>query len=179
MAMALSVKRSVRLMPTVTIRDTGDLKRLTRQLRDQADGKELVKELRTGLREVLNPIRDQVKGAYRSAPSGRGRAGRRGGSLRGLLAKATRVEVRTTGKMAGARLRVDGRKMPSRAKAIPAYWEGYKRPWRHPVYGNREAWVTQPAHPIFDRIVESHEDDADRKVEQVLDGIRRKLEGGR
>jgi hypothetical protein len=75
-------------MPAVTIRDSGDLKRVTRQLRQQADGKELVKELRTGLRAILVPIRDEVKAAYRSAPSGRGGARRKGGSLRGALAKA-------------------------------------------------------------------------------------------
>jgi hypothetical protein len=160
----------------VTIGGSDDLRRLNKQLRQQADGKELVKELRTGLREVLVPIRDQVKAAYRSAPSGRGKAGRRGGSLRGLLAKATGVEVRTTGKMAGARLRVDGRKMPPGMRSLPAYWEGYKRPWRHPVHGDRDTWVTQQAHPTFDRTVEPHEDDARRAVEQVLDGVRRKLE---
>jgi len=166
-------------MPGVTIRDAGDLKRVTRQLRQQADGKELVKELRAGLRGVLVPIRDEVKAAYRSAPSKGGKAGRRGGSLRGQLARATRVEVRTTGRMAGARLRVDGRKMPAGSRSLPAYWEGYKRPWRWPVYGNREAWAQGRARPTFDRTVEPHEDDADRAVDEVLDGIRRKLEARR
>jgi hypothetical protein len=165
-------------MPAVTIRDSGDLKRVNRQLREQANGKELVRDLRIGLRDVLNPIRDEVKRAYRAAPSGRGGTRRRGGSLRGLLAKATRTEVRTTGRMAGARIRVDGRKMPTGQRSIPAYWEGEKRPWRHPVYGNRQVWRVQPARPLFDRTVEPHEDEADRKVEEVLEGIRRKLERG-
>jgi hypothetical protein len=160
----------------ISIRDTGDLKAVTRQLRAQADGKELVKELRTGLREVLNPIRDEVKAAYRASPSARGGVRRRGGSLRGALARATRVEVRTSGKMAGARLRVDGRKMPAGQRSLPAYREGYKRPWRHPVYGDRDTWVSQAARPVFDRTVSRHEADADRAVDEVLDGIRRKLE---
>jgi hypothetical protein len=160
----------------ITIRDTGDLKAVTRQLRAQADGKELVKELRTGLRGVMNPIRDEVKAAYRAGPSAKGKAGRRGGSLRGALTRATRVEVRTTGRLAGVRLRVDGRKMPDQMKSLPAYREGYKRPWRHPVYGDRDVWVSQPARPVFDRTVEPHEADAARAVEAVLDGIRRKLE---
>ena len=165
-------------MPAVTIRDSGDLKRVNRQLREQANGKELVRDLRTGLRDVLRPIANEVKVAHRSAPSRRGGARRRGGSLRAALARATRVEVRTTGRMAGARIRVDGRKMPAGQRSLPAYWEGYKRPWRHPVYGDRDAWVTQSARPTFDRTVEPHEDEADRKVEQVLEGIRRKLERG-
>ena len=161
-------------MPQVTIRDTGDLKAVTRQLRAQADGKELLAELRTGLRGVVNPIRDEVKAAYRAMPAGRGRRPKT--SLGSQLARVTRTEVRTSGKLAGVRLRVDGRKMPSGAKSLPAYVEGYKRPWRHPVYGNRNVWVSQPARPRFDRIVEPHEDDATRAVDEVLDGIRRKLE---
>lgn len=162
----------------VGIVDAGDLKRLNRQFRDVEDGKELRKELTGGLRGVLNPIRDQVKAAYRSNPSTGGKAGRGGGSLRGLLAKATRVEVRTTGKLAGARLRVDGRKMPDQMKSLPAYWEGYKPRWRWPVYGNREAWAQGRARPTFDRIVEPSEDDAFRAAERVVDGVRRKLERG-
>jgi len=161
-------------LPQIRILDSGDLRAVTRQLRTQADGKELVKELRTGLRGVLNPVRDEVKAAYRAMPKGAGRRAK--GSLGSQLARATRTEVRTSGKLAGARVRVDGRKMPTGAKSLPAYVEGYKRPWRHPVYGNRDVWVTQPARPRFDRIVERHEDDVTRAVEQVLDGIRRKLE---
>ena len=159
----------------VTIRDAGDLKRLARDLRDLADGKELRKELTGGFRDVLRPIAAEVKAAYRSGPS-RGRRGRPGPPLRSLLAKATRVEVRTTGRMAGARVRVDGRKMPDRMKSIPAYWEGYKRPWRWPVYGNRQAWAQGRARPTFDRTVEPHAGDAGRAVDAVLDGVRRKLE---
>jgi hypothetical protein len=158
------------------IRDTGDLKAVNRQLRHQADGRELRKELSGGLRQVLVPIRDEVKAAYRAAPSGQGKARRKGGSLRGQLAKATRMEVRTSGRMIGVRLRVDGRKMPAGQRSLPAYWEGYKRPWRWPVYGNRQAWAQGRARPTFDRTVEPHEDDAGRAVDQVLDDIRRELE---
>jgi hypothetical protein len=159
-----------------TIRDTGDLKAVNRQFRHQADGRELHKELSGALRQVLVPIRDEVKTAYRAAPSGQSKARRKGGSLRGQLARVTHVEVRTTGRMAGARLRVDGRKMPAGQRSLPAYWEGYKRPWRWPVYGNRQAWAQGRARPTFDRTVEPHTDDAGRAVDKVLDGIRRKLE---
>lgn len=153
-------------MAGIYIRDTGDLKRVTRQLRQVADGRELLKELRSGLRAVLNPIRDEVRATYG------------GGHLRGALARATRTEIRTGGKLAGARILVDGRKMPAGMRSLPSYWEGYKRPWRHPVFGNRNAWVSQAAHPTFDRTVEPHEDDATRAVDDVLAAIARKLEAG-
>jgi hypothetical protein len=165
----------------VTIRDAGDLKAVTRQLRGQADGKELRKELTDAIRTVLNPIKTEVQAAYRAGPSGRGKARRRGGSLRGALARATRVEVRTTGKLAGARIRVDGRKMPPRLGSIPAMYEGRPRgtPWRHPVFGNRDVWVAQQSHPTFYRTVEPYEDFAGRAVDGILEGVRAKLERGR
>jgi hypothetical protein len=174
---SLSVRRSG-VQVDITIRDAGDLRRLNRDLRDVEDGKELQRELRTGLRGVLNPIREQVKAAYLAQPAYQGRRDRPGPPLRSLLAKATKTEVRTTGKLAGARLRVDGRKMPSGMRSLPAYWEGYKPRWRWPVYGNREAWAQGRARPIFDRTVGPIEDDARRAAEQVMEGVRRKLERG-
>lgn len=162
----------------VRIIDSGDLRRVNRQLRRQADGRELRRELSGGIRNVLNPIRDEVKAAYRAQPGYRGRRSRPGPPLRVLLARATRVEVRTTGRLAGARLRVDGRKMPAGMRSLPQMWEGEKR-WRWPVYGDRTNWVQGRARPTFDRTVEPHEDEAQRAVEAVLGRVVRKLEAGR
>lgn len=166
----------------VTIRDSGDLKRLNKQLRQQADGRQLGKELSAGLRDVLRPLVPIVRAAYLAAPGYKGRKGRsRRGQpdLRKLLAKSVRVEVRRSGKQAGARLRVDGRRMPDGMKAIPGYWEGTRPRWRHPTFGNRDNWVAQQGHPVFDRTVEPHRHDADRAVAEVLERTRRKLEAGR
>jgi hypothetical protein len=164
----------------VEIRDVGDLKRLVRAFRDLEDGKQLRKELVGGLRGVMNPVRDQVKAAYRSAPSG-GRRGRGGRSLRSLLAGATRVEVRTSGRMAGVTLRVDGRKMPSGMRSLPSMWEGppQGKPWRHPVHGDRSNWVAQPSRPTAQRIVPARQGEALQAIDQVMARMRRKLETGR
>lgn len=163
----------------IWVRDSGDLKQLAKDLRGVADGKELRRELTSGLRGVLTPLAGQVKAAYRAAPS-RGRS-HPGPSLRSLLAKATRVEVRTTGRLAGARVRVDGRKMPVGMRSLPAMWEGPPKGkrWRHPVFGDRETWVAQPSHPTFYPIVEPHADDALRAINDVIDGVRAKLERNR
>jgi hypothetical protein len=167
-------------MAQFEIRDAGDLKKLNKQLRQLADGKEIKKELTKGLRGVLQPIVPEVRAAYRAAPShghassSEARRGQPG--LRQLLAKATRVEVRTAGRQAGARIRVDGRKMPDRMKSLPAYWEGEKPRWRAPVFGNRQAWVEHKPRPLFYGIVQRHEVQARRAVDQVLDQVRQKLE---
>lgn len=163
----------------VAIRDTGDLKRLARQLRDVEDGKELRKELTGGIRKALRPIVPLVRAAYLNNPAFAGKRSRTRAiqpDLRVLLAKATRVEVRTAGKLAGARLRVDGRRMPAGMKSLPKYYEGYKPRWRAPVFGNRDVWAQYKARPTFDRIVEPHEDDVRREINAVLESIRRKLE---
>ena len=65
------------------------------------------------------------------------------------MAKATTLQVKTAGRQASVILRVDGRKMPPKAKSVPAYAEGSKPRWRHPVYGNRDNWVQQPSQPYF------------------------------
>jgi hypothetical protein len=166
----------------VTLHDTGDLKAAAKALKQAANGKELGKQLRRELREVAKPMVPKVRAAWLAAPSqGHGtstRARRGQPSLRRLLAKATRVEVRTAGKHAGVRVRTDGRRMPSGMKALPGYAEGIRRrPWRHPVFGDRETWVDQQPFPRFYEAIGGPGDEAQARraceeaVETVLSQI--------
>jgi hypothetical protein len=155
----------------VYFRDAGDLKRLYRDLGGHAD---LRKELRTGLRDILRPLVPVLRAAYLAGPSHTDR-----GRLRRLLARSVRVEVRTSGRLAGARIRADGRRMPDHMKSIPAYWEGEKSRWRHPVFGNRDVWVDQQPHPTFYRTVEPRAEQAGRAVDDLLDRVRHELESRR
>jgi hypothetical protein len=157
------------------LRDSGDLKRLAKVLRQHANGREVRKELTDGLRGVLRPIVPQIKAAYLSGPSGRGKARRKGGSLRSQLARTVRLEVRTSGKLAGARIRADGRRMPSGMRALPKAYEGVKR-FRHPVFGNREVWVAQQSHPTFFPAVQPSEAQARQAIDEVVAGVFRKIE---
>jgi hypothetical protein len=129
----------------LTLVDSGDLKHISKALRNHADGKRLRKELVAEMKEAANPLVPQIKAAWLAVPSSSQKP-----KLRQALAKATRVQVRLTGKEAGVRVRTDGRKMPSGSRALPGYAEGIRRrPWRHPVFGNREVWVTQQPFPRF------------------------------
>jgi hypothetical protein len=163
----------------VKIRETGDLKRLAKDLRQVANGKELRKELTSGIRDVLRPLVPQVRAAYRGLPSGGLRRSGGRADLRVLLAKSVRVEVRTSGRMAGARIRADGRRMPDQMKSLPALVEGEKPRWRHPVFGDRAVWVDQAPSPIFYATLAPHTDRAARAINEVLDDVKRKLEAGR
>jgi hypothetical protein len=171
----------------VEIRDASDLKALAKQLREVEDGKALRKELTSGIRAVLRPLVPQVRAAYRANPrhrGGRSRDRAQHGDLRDLLAKATRIEValatrsRAKGQEAGARIRVDGRRMPDGMKALPAYYEGEKPRWRAPLFGDRDRWFQYQSRPTFYRVVTPHTDEAGRAIDKVLDDVRKKLERG-
>jgi hypothetical protein len=154
----------------VTIRDAGDLKVVNRALRQAANGKQLRKELGQNLRGQIRPIVARVKVAWRTAPSkGRPHPGRP--PLRRLLANATRGQVRLAGKEAGIRVRTDGRRMPDQMKALPTYAEGTKRPWRSPVFGDRDTWVTHQPFPQFYDAVRPDEARARREVEKAVEAV--------
>lgn len=166
---------------TVTILDSKDLRDLNRAFKSVADGKELRKELTSGMRNVLRPIVPEVRAAFKASPSmghgGMSRGFRDRADLRVLLAKATRVEVRLTGRAAGARIRVDGRRMPDGLKGIPKAWEAEAGArWRHPTWGNRNVWVQQRPRPLFYRIVAPKAERAAKEIEQVANRVVAKLE---
>jgi hypothetical protein len=154
----------------VRLVDAGDLKAVAKALRKHEDGKQIRLQLSRELRDVVRPLVPRVKAAWLSAPSrGHGGSTRRGPDLRSLLARATRSEVRLTGKLAGVRVRTDGRKMPDGMRALPGYAEGIRRrPWRHPVFGNPELWVQQDPFPRFYQAVQPNEAQAREAVEQAV-----------
>lgn len=147
-----------------------DLRRISRELR-RMDNPEIKKRFRKELRAAARPLVPKVRQAIREIPSNRGYSP---DGLRGALSKATKLEVKTAGRSAGVAIRVDGRKMPSHMKSLPAMVEGKKR-WRHPVYGNRENWVNQPSHPYFYDALRAAGPASRRAVSRVLDGITRDL----
>lgn len=156
----------------VTVRDSGDLRRIARELRAM-DDKELKKRLSKELRAAAKPLVPITRKAIRAIPSSRSY---RAAGLRGRMSKAVRIEVRPTGKQAGVRIRVDGRKMPANQGSLPAYMEGSKKPWRHPTYGNRTAWVTQSAKPYFYKTLRPKAGPLARKaVNRVLTDVSKEI----
>jgi hypothetical protein len=160
----------------LTLVDSGDLKAVSKALRGHADGKRLRKELVAELKAAAGPLVPKVKAAWLAAPSqghGTSARGRRAQpDLRTLLAGSTWAQARLTGKEAGVRVRSDGRKMPSRSKALPGYAEGIRRrPWRHPVFGGRETWVTQRPFPRFFEAVQPDEAAARRRCNAAVDTV--------
>lgn len=148
-----------------------DLKRIGSELRKMND-KQLKKEFSSELRAAAKPMVPAVRAAIRQIPSSRGYTS---DGLRGRMSKAVKLEVKLTGKQAGVRIRVDGRKMPTREKALQSYMEGLKKPWRHPVFGNREVWVKQEPHPYFYKTVRPIGLRSRVNVNKAIDRVAKKI----
>lgn len=123
-----------------------DLARIAKELRAVGEV-ELRKKMVRDLRAAAKPAVGRVRRAIAAIPS------HHDGTLRGEMKRATKLTVRSTGSQAGIVIRVDGRKMPEGKGSLPSVMDGRKR-WRHPVFGNTDAWVSQAAHPFFDKAVE-------------------------
>lgn len=156
----------------VTVRGGEDLRRISRELRAM-DDKKLKRKFSKELRAAAKPLVPITRKAIRAIPSKRAYSA---DGLRGRMSKAVKTEVRTTGKQAGVRLRVDGRRMANKQGALPAYMEGTKKPWRHPVYGNRDAWVKQAPKPYFYRTLRRAAGPAARKaVNRAVNDISKEI----
>ncbi|WP_406168877.1 hypothetical protein [Streptomyces sp. NBC_00996] len=160
------------------LRTGKDLKRIAAELR-RMDDRELKKRLSKELRAAAKPMVPAVRQAIRNIPSKRAYSA---AGLRGALSKAVKLEVKTSGKQAGIRLRVDGRKMPNKMGSLPKLMEGegvqrgrrVDTRWRHPVFG-KDRWVQQPPKPYFFKTVQSLGPRSRQSVNRVLDGISRDI----
>lgn len=126
-----------------------ELVRISRELRNMADGKAIKAAFTKELRAAAAPLVPAVRASIQAIPAPTGEHS----GLRDQLSRATTLSVRTVGRQAGVRISVDGRKMPDHRKALQSYMEGLKKPWRHPVFGNTNVWVTQQPKPYFYKTV--------------------------
>lgn len=120
----------------VNVRVTGanQLGALARRLRaegEQGKGlrRELIRELRREAQSLAGNVRDAIRRWPVEPPDDRG--------LREMIARRVRVKVRLTGRSPGVRItvgKVDGTNLPRLIN---------RGSWRHPVFGNRDVWVTQ------------------------------------
>jgi hypothetical protein len=157
----------------VELRHGRDLARVVRELRGM-DKPEVLKRFRKELRAAAKPLVPAVRASIRQIPSKRPYSA---AGLRGQLSRATKLEVKTTGRQASVVIRVDGRKMPSGARAVQSYMEG-ERPyhrWRHPVFGNDDNWVQQRPNPYFYRVMSVAGAAARRAVNKVMDDISKEI----
>ncbi|TCO47298.1 hypothetical protein [Actinocrispum wychmicini] len=167
------------MVTSVTVAGTEEFRRLAVQLKQAGRG-ELRRELARAMREAAAPVVQDAQERVRSLPvvgvgggaSGRAaraahalgrrrrftdrakmRAHERAG-LRTTIARAVRAQVSTSGASARVRIQVNKNALPPDQRTLPDHLNTGK--WRHPVFGDRDVWVTQVAPPAwFDDAMQS------------------------
>jgi hypothetical protein len=113
------------------------------------------------------------RGGIRGAKIRAVRKARAGAGLRATIARAIRAEVKTGGSSASVRIRVQRRHLPPDQRKLPVYLNTGR--WRHPVFGNRRAWVAQTAPPAWwdDTMRREGPPARDRAVDAVFDTLKK------
>lgn len=116
----------------------------------------LRRELRQGLVDAADPAVQALRTATRTADvSGRRRGGRpfrahipsRG--LRQPMARSIEADISTSATGARVDIRAREGSIPPRIRRLVKYVLGSSARWRHPVMGNRSAWVSQNAPNVW------------------------------
>lgn len=152
---------------TIDIRDE-DVKNLLKVMRSA--GRDLRRDMGKEIRHVAQPViedmRSEISGMSLPATGGeKPYSGPTGaGGITGRIAAATKVSI--TGR--GVRIRVNNGSLGN-ARKLPAYIDAGKT-WRHPVMGNRRAWVSQTASEPgwFTKTGLQHHPQIKREVTEIL-----------
>lgn len=129
-------------MADIIIRDE-DIRNLIKVMR--VAGKDLATNMRKEIRVVAKPVVDDMKDTVQAMPmpASRGATPYTGptgpGGISSRIAGAVKVQVAQS----GVRIRVATGSLGDASK-LPGYMDAGKT-WRHPVMGNRKAWVSQRA----------------------------------
>lgn len=165
---------------SVQITGTGQLLELQRRLR-AAGNENLRASMQRRTRRAAEPLRDDLQRTVRALQiRSQGGTGPRRPSpttrpLRAAIAAAIRISVRTTGSP-GARVWVDRTSLPPDLRNMPDLLNSGRI--RHPVFGNRHAWVTQwvtPA-PWWDSTVRRHQPRMRAEMARITDDVKSRLD---
>lgn len=133
--------------------DPQELRKLAADLKELAGGKKLVAALRKNLRAAAGPAADQV---------------RRNASWSSRIPGAVGVQPRFTSKNPGVSVVVNARKAPH-ARPLESGSARNRGTVRHPVFGSRENWVSQPTRPFFFNQLEQHMPAVEKAVLDAMD----------
>lgn len=110
-----------------------DLQRIAKELKGQADGKRLRRELAKDLRGELDPAVSAIRAGVMAIPTA-GEQAAEGPGLRSAVARKIKAQATLTGRRTGAKM-VAGRTQEVRGfRHAPKRLQSRKG-WTHPVYG--------------------------------------------
>lgn len=167
------------MVAQVRIVGGGSLRDLSRRLHAAGQGG-LVRELRQEIVREGRPSAAAVKGVIRALPiRGFPKAGRkapyRGPSrpkrLRARVAAAVAVQA-YTGNAPGVRIFIRRGQLGADAR-LPDLMDG-DRNWKHPIMGNRRAWVRQYSPPYWDKTLRKTLPRYGQAVDRAIDRTMRR-----
>lgn len=146
--------------------DASDIDNLIRSIRKHGDRRALERELRAGLNRATKPVRGQLVEIIPAALP------QRGGLAEQMKSKTTSRISAKSGKYAGVSMRFASRGHDIRTLT--------GKRLRHPVYGNRSAWVDQTAGvepTVFVGEFEKQTPAIQRDIARVMEDVARKVCG--
>jgi prophage DNA circulation protein len=148
-----------------SIRGAEQLEAVGRRLKGAAGAplrRELLKGIRTGAKGTVQAIRDEARSTLPQS-----------GGLAALVAGGQfGVRTRLTGQSAGVRI-------VGSSRSVRALRQLNAGRLRHPVYGNRNVWVSQGVEPgFFDRPIEKDVPTIRAAVDRAMSDVSRKIEKG-
>lgn len=170
-------------MLDVQVRGADKLRKVAAALRE-ADKVGLKRKLGRAIKQAAGPTLDAVKESARSITT---RGMRRPGALhpfdrvvapkgtRRKIADAVTADVRISEDDPRVSFAVKNAKLPLELRNMPRKFDSGDV-WRHPVMGNREAWVGQVGDPWFWPPIRDHIKDFRTQIDEALDATREEIE---
>lgn len=135
-------------------------------------GNRQLREFVRDFKKVPNDIRREIRPVLRQSAQGPLQQARRNAAWSSRIPGATRISVGFSKRTPGVALVVNKNKAPH---ARPYENQGKAGSFRHPVFGDRETWVTQPARPFFYEVAKPWAKDIDADIGKVVDRVTRDI----
>lgn len=160
----------------VKIQGADEYKRLARRLKDAGRGdlqRRLTREIRREGSPALQAVKRAWLGVDVTSSGGGSVAPDNSTGLRARAAAATRISILGS----GIRVRTEGKRVdPVYGRTLTYGLDGLGR-WRHPVFGNRNAWESQQGQEVFYSTLTRFESRWRRGVQRAMEQTARIIAG--
>lgn len=154
------------------------LRRLAKRLKAAGNAKELEKNMTRRIRKAAIPLTRDMRAAVRAVEVSSTKGGHarpdNSTNLRNRVASAIRVSTA----LRGIRVYVSGKAVGPYGSTLALYLDAelaFFSKWRHPVFGNKEKWVTQTGQPWFYVTARKHYWRFQQEVREAIDDTLEKL----
>ncbi|QES45269.1 hypothetical protein DEJ49_33565 [Streptomyces venezuelae] len=138
-----------------------EFKRVANSLREV--DRALPGKLRKDLEKAVRPAVADAKAHVRAVPV----QGQKHTGLRRRIARGVKIQARTSRSPV---LRVLSTMTDPQEQGLPGYLDDPAKGWRHPVFGNRDKWVSQhTGAPWFRDVMADHRPEMEHNLQRVLD----------